>query len=193
MNKVGVLIEGYAKETENGWVASSSTVLIESNNKKIVVDPGVNNKRLLERLTEQNLKIEDINYVFLTHYHPDHAFLAAIFTNATSFDGDTSYKDDKEGSFLDFLPDTDIKVVPTPGHAYEHASLLIPTNEGNVVVAGDVFWWTDEEKQKTDKESLLSHNDPYVKNVKELLESRKKLLEIADYIIPGHGKMFEVK
>jgi hypothetical protein len=28
---------------------------------------------------------------------------------------------------------------------------------------------------------------------KALKESRKKILEIADYIIPGHGKMFKVK
>ena len=32
-----------------------------------------------------------------------------------------------------------------------------------------------------------------MKNRKQLLTSRKKVLEIADYIIPGHGKMFKVK
>ena len=29
--------------------------------------------------------------------------------------------------------------------------------------------------------------------MEKLIESRKKLLENADYIIPGHGKMFKVK
>jgi hypothetical protein len=29
--------------------------------------------------------------------------------------------------------------------------------------------------------------------MKKLIESRKKLLEIADFIIPGHGKIFGVK
>lgn len=29
MAKVKVLIEGYAKETKNGWLASSTTTLIE--------------------------------------------------------------------------------------------------------------------------------------------------------------------
>jgi glyoxylase-like metal-dependent hydrolase (beta-lactamase superfamily II) len=193
MNKIKVLIEGYAKETQDGWVASSSTVLIESGDKKIIVDPGTNKKLLLEKLNENDLTVGDIDYIFLTHYHPDHSFLAAIFSNATMFDGDTSYKEDIEGSFSESLPDTDVKVIFTPGHAHEHTSLLVPTEKGKVIVSGDVFWWTDDEEQKTDEESLLSHKDPYVKNEKDLLESRKKLLAIADFIIPGHGKMFEIE
>ena len=30
-------------------------------------------------------------------------------------------------------------------------------------------------------------------NIQKLIASRKKLLELADYIIPGHGKMFKVE
>jgi hypothetical protein len=41
--------------------------------------------------------------------------------------------------------------------------------------------------------SLMERKDPYVKNESQLIESRKKILKIADYIIPGHGKMFKVK
>jgi glyoxylase-like metal-dependent hydrolase (beta-lactamase superfamily II) len=60
-----------------------------------------------------------------------------------------------------------------------------------VVVAGDVFWWADREEQKTDRESLLFHKDPFAKDEKALLASRRKILELADWIIPGHGKMFK--
>ncbi|HUW21053.1 MAG TPA: hypothetical protein VMW41_00110, partial [Candidatus Bathyarchaeia archaeon] len=59
--------------------------------------------------------------------------------------------------------------------------------------AGDVFWWVDDEEQKIDKENLMIHQDPYMKNKEELRESRKKLLKIADYIIPGHGEMFKIE
>jgi len=38
----------------------------------------------------------------------------------------------------------------------------------------------------------MKHKDPYVKNKEDLMKSRKKVVEIADYIIPGHGKMFKV-
>jgi hypothetical protein len=34
--------------------------------------------------------------------------------------------------------------------------------------------------------------DPFVKNQKELRKSWKKLLNIADYIVPGREKMFKI-
>jgi len=39
----------------------------------------------------------------------------------------------------------------------------------------------------------MNRKDPFVKDKVALMNSRKKLLEIADYIIPGHGKMFKVE
>lgn len=41
MAEVKILIEGYAKKTENGWLASSTVTLVRSNDKNIIVDPGV--------------------------------------------------------------------------------------------------------------------------------------------------------
>lgn len=69
--------------------------------------------------------------------------------------------------------------------------MLAETEEGKVVVAADVFWWTDEEKQEIDDiDALINKEDPFTKDLKALKESRKKVLEIANWIIPGHGKMF---
>ncbi len=47
MAEVKVLIEGYAKKIERGWLASSTCCLIKSENKKIITDPGCNRKNLL--------------------------------------------------------------------------------------------------------------------------------------------------
>lgn len=194
MNKVKVLIEGYAKKTESGWVATSSTTLIQTDKHKILVDPGINRKLLLDRLTSENLSTADIDYLFLTHYHPDHILMAALFEKAVVFDGTTVYKKDDETEYTDVLPDTNIKVISTPGHSHEHASLVVKTKDiGTVVVAADVFWWTDQEKQNTDEKSLLEKEDPFTVDRNALLESRKKVLKIADWVIPGHGKMFQVK
>jgi len=75
-----------------------------------------------------------------------------------------------------------------------HCSIFVDTEEyGNVAIVGDVFWWSDAEEQKTDKESLMEHKDTYTKNKDELMKSRELVLEKADYIIPGHGGMFKVK
>lgn len=193
MAKLKILIEGYAKETSDGWLASSSTVLIEDANNRIIVDPGINRGLLLEKLKEEGLTPNDINIVFMTHYHPDHMFLSSMFKKALALDGNTIYEKDKETEYEDTVPGTNFRVIPTPGHAHEHCSLLVPTGDGNVIVAGDVFWWTDGEEQETDDSvTLLNREDPFVKDKNALIESRKKILETADWVIPGHGKMFEV-
>jgi glyoxylase-like metal-dependent hydrolase (beta-lactamase superfamily II) len=193
MNKVLQLIEGYATKTQTGWRASCSTTLIQTDKHNIIVDPGINRKLLLEQLSKNNLTTDDIDYVYLTHFHIDHVLLCAIFEKATFFDGETVYTEDLEEEYAHIIPDTDIEVIPTPGHAYEHTSLLVNTPEnGKVVIAADVFWWTDDEEQNTALDALMNKADPFTKNLDELIESRKKLLQIADWIIPGHGKMFKV-
>ena len=190
--KVTTLIEGYAKETDGGWLASSSTVLIKDSGKNVIVDPGINRALLLKKLADAGLTVADIDVVFMTHYHPDHNFLTAIFEKALVLDGDMIYEGDKETPYKGKIPGTEIEVLPTPGHAHEHCSLLAHTDEGDVVVAADVFWWMDNEDQKVDDyATLVNRQDPFVKDEKALVESRKKVLQIADWIIPGHGKMFE--
>ena len=75
MAKVKVLIQGYARKTKDGWLAASAAVLINDGGKNVLVDPGSNKKLLLEKLSEEGLKCEDIDMIFLTHHHLDHTFL----------------------------------------------------------------------------------------------------------------------
>jgi len=191
MNTIKILIEGYAKETKRGWLANSTVVFIQSNEKNIIVDPGCNRERLLKAFSDNNLKIGDIDYVFLTHGHVDHVLLAGIFENATIIDELYIYKKDILNKHGGIIPETDLKVIRTPGHKEEHCSLIANTEDGVFAVAGDVFWWLDNEKQEVNIDK--PDNDPEHMNIQKLVESRKKLLEIADYIIPGHGKMFKTK
>jgi len=195
MAKVKILIEGYAREEDSTEFASSTTTLIQEVDLNIIVDPGMNRELLLEALRKENLSPDEINYVILTHYHLDHSLLAGVFEKAKILDdGDIYSWDGKIESHGGKVPGTDIKIIKTPGHDMFHCSVLVPTEDfGKIVIAGDIFWWRDNEKQKTDKESLINHKDPYVKNEEALINSRKKVLDIADYIIPGHGKMFKVK
>ena len=195
MAEIKVLIQGYVREEEGSEFASSTTSLIKESELNIIVDPGMNRELLLESLKKENLSPEDINYVILTHYHLDHSLLAGIFENAKVMDNEDIYSfDGKIKRHNNKVPGTDIKIIKTPGHDMFHCSVLVKTKEfGQVAIVSDVFWWLDKEEQKTDKESLMNHEDPYVKNEEELMKSRKKVLEIADYIIPGHGKMFKVE
>jgi glyoxylase-like metal-dependent hydrolase (beta-lactamase superfamily II) len=143
----------------------------------------------LEALKKEGLSTSDIDYVFVSHYHPDHCLLMGIFENATVFDSIQFQKGPIGGETKDTLPDTDIQIIKTPGHTSEHSSLLVNTEKGKILVGADIFWWTESEKQEIN----LEKHDDFASNQEELEKSRQKALEIADYIIPGHGKMFKTK
>jgi glyoxylase-like metal-dependent hydrolase (beta-lactamase superfamily II) len=193
MEEVKILIKGFAKEITNGWVASSTTTLIKLNDRSIIVDPGCNRKKLIDALTENKLKTTDIDYVLLTHNHTDHNLLAGIFENAKVVTNSEVYDDDYQVDYEGNIPELDIEILKTPGHSTDSISFKIKVDEKIYVIAGDVFWWMDNEEQKNDYESLISHEDPYVKEKSILEASRKKVLAIADFVIPGHGKMFKVE
>ena len=194
MAEVKILIEGYAKKLQNGWVANSTTCLITTKNKKIITDPGGNRKKLFEALKSQGLTTDDINYVFLSHCHPDHILLAGIFEKAKfiTFDTNLMYDGDLILEFDKYALGEDIEIMETPGHVLEHLSLLVKTPRGKIAIAGDVIWWIEGEEQVFDI-NQKDHSEAKGMDMEDLIESRKKLVENADYIIPGHGKMFKVE
>jgi glyoxylase-like metal-dependent hydrolase (beta-lactamase superfamily II) len=194
MAEVKILIEGYAKQLEKGWMASSTCCLITSGNKKIITDPGCNRRKLLEALSEERLTTDDIDYVFLSHCHPDHILLAGIFEKAkfVTFDTNLTYDGDLMLEWDKNALGKDIEIIETPGHVLEHISLLINTSRGKVATAGDTIWWREGEEQILDI-NQKDHSQAKGMNIETLVESRKKLVEVADYIIPGHGKIFKVE
>ena len=199
MAEIKILVQGYARpgegEQEEVELASSTTTLIKEGKWNIIVDPGMNRKILLEALKKEKLSPSGIDYIVLTHYHLDHSLLTGIFENAIVIDDASIYT--FKGEIKDHkgkIPGTNIDIIKTPGHDQFHCSLLVNTNDlGKVAIVGDVFWWADGEKQEIDEKSLMNHEDPYMKNEKDLKNSRKNVLAVADYIIPGHGKMFKVE
>lgn len=190
MNTVKVLIEGYAKiNPDSTWDATSTTTLIDTGKHKIIMDPGCHRRLLLETLAKEGLETGDIDTVFISHYHPDHCTLMGIFENATVYDSIQWQKGPIGGETKDTLPDTDIQIIKTPGHAPEHASLLVPTVKGKILVGADVFWWAEGEEQRVD----IKKHDDFASDQKTLRLSRSHALQIAEWIIPGHGEMFKSK
>ncbi len=190
MAEIKVLIEGYARKIKDGWLASSTVTYVKSNGKKIIIDPGCNRKKLIEELRKHNLKPTDINFILLTHNHTDHALLAGIFEKAKVLNNEEIYINDKQLEHHNKIPGTDLEIIQTPGHIDDHCSLIVRTDKGIYVVAGDVFWWTDDEEQKI---NINKPDQAHISNIKKLIESRKKILKLADWVIPGHGKMFKVE
>jgi glyoxylase-like metal-dependent hydrolase (beta-lactamase superfamily II) len=183
MAEVKVLVVGYTG-ADNGDEKTQATItFIKDNDIIMVVDPGVleSQQVLVDALKKQGLKISDINYVGLTHSHLDHYRNIGMFPTAKTVE---FYGIWDKNSCVDWKEDFSlgIKIIKTPGHSRTGISFIVNTSIGKVAVVGDVFWKKD-----------FPLNDPYANDMKELLKSRKLILKLADYIVPGHADMYFVK
>ena len=183
MAEVKVLIEGYTSADSPEESSCSTVTLIKDGSLVMVVDPGTlrDQKNLVDKLREEGLGVDDVNVVCITHSHMDHYRNIGMFSKAKALDywglWDRDTVDDWRSQFS-----KNVEIIKTPGHNYDGITLLASTEKGKVATCGDVYW----------KENY-PEIDPYASDMKKLKESRKKLLELADYIIPGHGKMFKVE
>jgi glyoxylase-like metal-dependent hydrolase (beta-lactamase superfamily II) len=195
MSTIKLLVKGYAKKVNNQEYASSGVTLIRDSGLNILVDTGMDRKKLMLALKKEKLMPDDINYVVITHTHLDHCLLAGIFTKSKIIDDNSIYSfDGKIVEHNKTIPKTKIKIISTPGHDQFHYGVLVETKEyGMVALTADLFWWPDNKKQLTDYKSLLNLNDQYLKDKKALVKSREKILKITNYIIPGHGDPFFFK
>ncbi len=183
MAEVKILIEGYTSNDLGEEKTCPTISLVKDGELNMVVDPGVlpDQKMLVEALAKEGLSVENIDIVCITHSHIDHYRNIGMFPNAKTleffglWDGNTV--SDWDENFTD-----DIKIIKTPGHNYDGITFLVETNEGVVAICGDVFWKKD-----------YPEKDIYASDDQKLKESRKKVLELADYIIPGHAGMFKVE
>lgn len=132
------------------------------------------------------MDVEDINIVINTHGDIDHVGNNSLFGNATFISGQDICKGDVFSFFTEsYEVEPGILVITTPGHSIEDVSVKVETKEGTIVVAGDLFENEDDVKDESWK--------VFSKYPKRQVKSRIKILEIADFIIPGHGKMFKVE
>jgi glyoxylase-like metal-dependent hydrolase (beta-lactamase superfamily II) len=192
MNKVKILVQGYAHSKKDGsYIASPTTTLVESNGVRFIVDPGASGEKLLKAMKNNNIRERDLSFIYLTHWHPDHFLNIQLFPTLPVYDGEILWKGDWEVNHFGKLPEVDVQILKTPGHSSEHSSLLINTLEGNICIAGDVFWWEDGKQKSNSKKDLVNLKDPFATDKKELLKSRKLVLSKSDFIIPGHGRLFK--
>ncbi len=179
-----VLIEGYANLLKNGWEGNSTCVFLQNEGKSIIIDPGMDRKALLNALEDEGIGKESIDYVFFTHYHIDHMLNITLFAKACIVDGFYVYRGNRGVEHEGIIFGKGVEIIHTPGHTPEHSSLLVDVERKTYAIAGDVIWWGAKRK-----EDLIHLADPFAYDMPTLIKSRKKLLQKADYIIPGHGKM----
>ncbi|MEK7203189.1 MAG: MBL fold metallo-hydrolase [Patescibacteria group bacterium] len=180
MPKVNILIKGYVSEKSDDTSCCTIT-LVQDGKNKMVVDPGTakSQKLIVNALKIHNLKPKDITHVCITHSHMDHYRNIGMFPNAKALDYWGLWDGDKlteqKSQFA-----KNIKIIKTPGHNYDGITLLVKTTQGIIAICGDVFWKKDYPKA-----------DPYASNKLKLVQSRAKVLKLADFIIPGHNDIYK--
>ncbi len=193
-NTVEVLLEGYVKPikgreflpgaTDNGARKVASTIaLVKGKDVLIMIDPGMvaDAGLIISSLKQRNIEPKDITHVFISHHHPDHTVNVGLFPNAEVVDFWGRYKGDiwqDHGDGYELAPG--IKVLSTPGHTKEDASLVVDTSQG-IFVFTHLWWFSDMSPAK----------DPLAWDQDALEKYRKHILKIADWIVPGHGEMFK--
>lgn len=200
-------------------VGGGSTVTYIESDKKIIVDTGFdfevdmseentkkNQKGLTRALKDFDIKPKDIDIVFLTHLHRDHFGNLDIFKHseivasgaaAKTISGIRGAADGEQ------LADG-VRVMYTPGHTVEHASLMLQTDKlrykmqtgtgGSILgigtvkiaVAGDAVITAGHYMA----DSVWDHNPNFYSKEKGM-ESMRKIEQEADFIVPGHGGLFK--
>lgn len=187
MVEVKILVKGHFKWLNETTLRASSTVtLIKDGDKQIIVDTGniVVEQEIVKALKKEGLKPEDIDIVVNTHSHSDHRDNNHLFRGAIIYVQDNTIRGDNYEFFpisksVLLAPHT--RLIQTPGHTNEDISILTETKDGVYAIVGDLYFL----KEKDDPEFTFDEI--------KLQESKRKVLALADYVVPGHGETFKVK
>jgi len=186
--EVKILIEGcsnYDSVAETGAEKTRPTItLVRDGDLIMLVDPGIleSQQVLIDALQKENLTVNDVNTICVTHSHFDHYRNVGMFPDAKTLEYFSLWnKETVEKWSENFTPN--IRVLHTPGHDYTGITLFVTTSDGIVAICGDVFW--------RENYPLDPHDDAFASNPEKLKESRAMILQTADWIIPGHGPMYK--
>ncbi|XP_002131594.3 metallo-beta-lactamase domain-containing protein 1-like [Ciona intestinalis] len=196
-SKINILQTGYCLDCptdKSKFTADCTVTLIENENKSpILVDtsgPWASEK-LKSDIHGAGYTLDDIKTVVCTHGHSDHIgnlnlFLKAkFFVGFDIFCGNVYETFDFKSPSAKYIVRDDIEIIATPGHTNADISVIVKnTDLGTVVIAGDTF---ENDKDYLDAGSVWKSLS---ENIDQQEISRDKILSIADYIVPGHGKMF---
>jgi glyoxylase-like metal-dependent hydrolase (beta-lactamase superfamily II) len=140
---------------------------------------------------------QQVDLVFLTHFHADHRRGLEAFPNATWLmaDDEIAYwwehtqDDAPEYPLLERLERADdrladgVELFPTPGHTPHHTGLSVSVEDGlRVVVAGDAVM----------SRAHYLARQPYADKAhwEAALRTMDKIMAEADIVIPGHDNYF---
>ncbi|XP_062127344.1 metallo-beta-lactamase domain-containing protein 1 [Drosophila sulfurigaster albostrigata] len=195
-NQVIVLQEGYSyKDSTDATTmhANCSCTLIRCRDgTNIIVDTltAWDGENLTTLLKTQQLQLHDIHIVVCTHGHSDHVGCNYLFQQArlhiigSSISNRDLYYE--HSGPLDIHGE--VLVEQTPGHTLSCVSVIVHNSHigGTVGICGDLF----ERREDIEDEQIwiLAGSE----NEKQQREQRYRMSQLCNFIIPGHGPIFEV-
>jgi glyoxylase-like metal-dependent hydrolase (beta-lactamase superfamily II) len=193
MHDVVILVRGYVEESLAGRQRAAGTVTLVRGEPNVVVDTGDPWQRneILDALASQDLDPADIQVVVNTHGHLDHVGNNNLFPHATFLldtdvarHGEYWTHDFARGPFLiePISAGEPIAVVATPGHTDHDLTVMVRTPRGLVAIAGDLFEHAGDDRDGSWRR--------WSRDAERQLASRANVLELADFIVPGHGDIF---
>ena len=172
--------------------ASSTVTFILDGDYQIIIDTGIlgDGEKIQRGLTDFRLSFKEIDLVINTHLHGDHIGNNALFSKAKFIAHKKEFPAKLKNVEVisgEYELNKNIKLIETPGHTPGCISGVIVNPEDNrtYVISGDALPL---------KDNYLEWVPPGINyNPKIALESMKKIVDIADIIIPGHDKMFSIE
>ena len=143
--EVKILIKGHTNADSVGETGEEKTqptiTLVRDGDLVMVVDPGIleSQQILIDALEEENLTIDDVDVVCITHSHIDHYRNIGMFPEAKALDYFGLWDKNTVENWSEHFSQN-IQILRTPGHDYTGITLFVTTNDGVVAICGDVFW-----------------------------------------------------
>lgn len=189
--QVEVIKPGYCVQQEPGYFKADGTITLVKGPKNVVVDTGGPSDRevIISGLELHGLCPSDVHYAICTHGHSDHIGNLNLFPNAMVIvSHDISQGDLYISHDFDFpyMIDNDLQIISTPGHTEQDVSVIVRTTQGTFAIVGDLF----ESKNDLEDESIWQSLSL---NPSQQAISRRTILQMADFIVPGHGEPFGVR
>lgn len=187
-------------------IGGGSTVTLIEADRRILVDTGfdyecldtpVNDQKnagnLIWCLKDLDMVPDDIDVVFITHWHKDHFGNLGIFNKAERLapNGIVERFGLKDFRGIENQEEitSGVRMILTPGHTIDHASLTVNTVAGGisarVTVAGDAVI----SHGYFDSGRIWQYNADFF-SVEKARQSLIHLIDVSDIIIPGHGAPF---
>jgi len=187
-------------------IGGGSTVTLIEAERRILVDTGFdyewlnnpsnderNAKNLVSALRDHVIMPDDIDAIFITHWHKDHFGNLGIFNRGVRLASKCAVERMGLEGFIGVSDQEEItggvRMMLTPGHTIDHASIIVDSVVGGikarVAIAGDAV--VSHSYFQTGR--IWQYNADF-HSVEAARESTLRLIDVSDIIIPGHGVPF---